>query len=261
MNALLVNADDFGLHVSINEAIADCVDFGSVNSVSVIANGAAPDYELLRTFSKNKCFVGAHITWVGEPWLTENILLSDWKELLQKIVLNGKPFRQKLQHEAEAQIVRLLDAKFDLSHIDSHQHLHHLPSLWDITAKLMEKYKIPRVRIARVNTCLQMRETIPGIALNTLARTKHNALTDFFCAGIKYAGNQNGQRLEKELKLSAGYNTELIVHPGKYNPALNKHYPHWNFNWEEEYTALMSQNFLHFIAENNFRLMKNNPKS
>lgn len=71
MATLIVNADDFGIHPDVNSAIAACVDFGSVNSVSVIANGTSPDFELLNRFFEKGIFIGAHITWVGESWISE----------------------------------------------------------------------------------------------------------------------------------------------------------------------------------------------
>ena len=110
MNLLLVNANDFGLHTSVNSAIADCVNFGSVNSVSVIANGAAPDFELLRKFVQKGVFVGIHIAWVEEPWLTNAMFISNWRELFKKMILVGKKFQLKMQQEAEAQMARFLEA-------------------------------------------------------------------------------------------------------------------------------------------------------
>ena len=36
---------------------------------------------------------------------------------------------------------------FSISHLDSHQHLHMFPGLWNITLQLSNKYNIPIIRI------------------------------------------------------------------------------------------------------------------
>ena len=256
MNLLLVNADDFGLHASVNSAIADCVDFGSVNSVSVIANGAAPNFELLHKFVQNGIFVGIHITWIEEPWLTNSMFISSWKVLFKKMILGGKEFQLKMQQEAEAQMARFLEAGIYPDHIDSHQHVHHFASAWNIVSDLKKKYAVKRIRVAHVKSPLLLRKNISGFTLNGLAGLKQQQNNSFYCAGIKYSGNYNTLLFERELHNASGSDTELIVHPGKSNVELNKIYPNWNYHWEEEFTALMKDSFIRSIGENNFGLLK-----
>jgi predicted glycoside hydrolase/deacetylase ChbG (UPF0249 family) len=256
MNALLVNADDFGLHESVNAAIASCVEFGSVNSVSVIVNGAAPDFELLKHLAQKNIFIGIHIAWVGEPWITGAITIYDWKELIQKIFTGGKSFRMKLKEEADAQIRRMINNNIIPDHIDSHQHIHHFPLLWEITTELQKKHCINKIRIANVKSKHLLRNNISGLALNMLASQKQNNEPKFYCAGIKYAGNYNIDLFDKELKLSSGLDTELIVHPGTSNAQLNKFYSHWQFNWENEFQSLNSKDFINSVSENNFYFLR-----
>jgi predicted glycoside hydrolase/deacetylase ChbG (UPF0249 family) len=252
MAELIVNADDFGLHAAVNTAIEKCVEFGSVNSVSIIANGAAPDYELLKRFSDKKIFTGAHLTWVGEPWITGPVLIADWRQLAKGLFLGGKAFKEKMRVEAEAQINRLLENGIALDHIDSHQHVHHFPGVWEMTLALKEKYNIPRIRTAYTKNASLARHGMAGFILNYLAHKGDG----FSCAGIKHAGNYKVELFAAELKTCAGYNTELIVHPGGDNGALNQRYSSWNFNWEQEYTALLTPQFLKAMADNGFSLKR-----
>ena len=247
MSALLVTADDFGLHTSVNLAINNCVLFGSVNSVSVIANGKELDFGMLQGFISKKILVGAHITWVGESWLTEPIFIADWQTLVRRIITSGAAFREKMKIEAEAQIVRLINGGIFPKHIDSHQHIHHFPGVWNVVQHLMLKYDIPRIRVAHVKSYYQTRKEISGIILNILAKIRHDDSNNFYCAGIKHAGNYTFDLFNQELQIASGYDTELIVHPGFSNYELNKQYSTWNFDWETEYNALIRPEFLKMV--------------
>lgn len=255
MAALLVNADDFGLHRSVNEAIEECARFGTVNSISVMANGRAPDFDLLSRLARQGIFTGVHVTWVGEPWITEDRLIADWRQLVYCLFTGGRKFQYALYEEAEAQIGRLLQNKIQLFHIDSHQHVHHLPGVWSITEALQKKYCIERIRVAHTLSPGLARQSISGWCLGILSG-RHQKQSRYYCAGIRHTGRYDIGRLEKELMLSAGINTELIVHPGNDNVGLNNRYLHWHFNWEGERKAICSNRFLQAIEQNNFTLRK-----
>jgi predicted glycoside hydrolase/deacetylase ChbG (UPF0249 family) len=248
MTRLIINADDFGLHPSVNHAIANCFQFGSVNSTSVIANGRALNTELLLQLHGTGLQVGAHITWVNEPWLTQNTYIHSWRELLKRIAFGGTTFVSLMKHEAEAQVALLMQYNIQLSHIDSHQHVHHLPFLWQILQSIQLKHYIPRIRIARVCHKSLVRKTVTGYLLNYMAGCI-NRCPEYYCAGIKYAGNYTLPLLTEEILLSKQMNTELIVHPGTNNAELNKLYHYWGFNWEAEYKALMQPEFLMLLKK------------
>ncbi len=254
MAVLLVNADDFGMHGAVNEAIAKCVEFGTVNSLSVITNGAAPDYALLKYLAQKRIYTGIHIAWVCEPWITGNDFFYDWPNILPKFLRAGKKFRLQMQHEAEIQIIRMIENGFTPDHIDSHQHVHHLPGVWELMLELKEKYNIKRIRVAKAKNNSTLRKNIPGLILNTIASGKSTGTLEFYCAGIKHAGNYNLPLFARELQACNGTDTELVVHPGTSNPILNQLYSRWGFNWEKEYHALLSHDFMLHVKENNFTL-------
>ena len=256
MNNLIVNADDYGLHTSVNSAIEDLVEAGTVNSISIMANGLNLDFDLLKNFAQKRIFLGIHISWVGESWITDSRIIPGWRALVYKTLTGGHDFRKRLKDEAEQQINKLIEKNVFLDHIDSHQHVHHFPWLWEITMDLKNKYEIKRIRNAHANSLKLMRINASGITLNVLSGLRRQAGSDFFSAGIKHAGNYNINMFSKELEDAAGHNTELIVHPGKSNSELNKKYGHWNFDWENEFQALKSNNFLNIVKENNFTLIR-----
>lgn len=255
MAKLLVNADDYGLHTAVNEAIKDCVNFGSVNAISVITNGKAPDYLPLLAMQKYGIKVGAHITWVGEPWLTADRYFKDWQALISASLLDSGKLLAALETEAQHQIRELVSHGIKPDHIDSHQHVHMFPKFWQIAKKLQTAYRIPLIRVTKVANPSSLRMSVGGIVLNQLASAKFNPEKDYLCAGVRHAGNYNNQSLQHELVDYKGRDTMLIVHPGKDNAALNKQYAHWHFDWEKEYQALMNQSFLDNIQQLGFDMV------
>ena len=56
---------------------------------------------------------------------------------------------REVHREMEAQIARVLHAGIRPTHLDSHQHVHLMPGVFDITLDLAEAYKIRVVRLSR----------------------------------------------------------------------------------------------------------------
>ena len=66
MIVAVVNADDFGLSVSINEGIWDAYEHGIVRSASLMANGEGFDDAVARVKEFPGLGVGVHLSLVGE---------------------------------------------------------------------------------------------------------------------------------------------------------------------------------------------------
>ena len=252
MALLYINADDFGLHPSVNEAIAKCADFGSVNSISVMANGQAPDYELLKRLQDKGVFIGAHITWVNEKWLTQPYHFSSWPHLFFKVSIGGTKFLKEMQEEAQEQIEVLKGKGIKLNHVDSHQHVHMLPGVWDIAVNLQQYYAIKNVRTPAAKNILMARQNPAGWVLQILSAIKSDG--KLYYAGIKKSGNYLMWDMYAELRKCKGHDTMLIVHPGTNNRELNERYRKWHFDWENEFDALMRQKFLGEIGAMGFTL-------
>ena len=62
---------------------------------------------------------------------------------------SGSVKRSELEAELRAQIERALEAKINITHIDSHQHTHVLPGINALVLKLCNEYNIIRVRIPK----------------------------------------------------------------------------------------------------------------
>lgn len=255
MKNLLVNADDWGLHSSINQAIIDCVNKGSVNSISVSVNGQNPDMKALKELYKKGVHIGLHLTWVGEPWITKKTTITNWQFFFIYYIKNKKKFLKSLMYESEIQLNRLLDVGIIPNHIDSHQHLHAIPKIWEYVNLIASNFRTCRVRSCYVENKNWTKRGMSGTCLQKLAQHNTKTETTFFkCAGIRYSGNNSLSNLTLELNENTSDFLELIVHPGKSNERLNRKYSNWNYNWENEYNILMSHDFINLINSNNYLL-------
>ena len=256
MNHLLINSDDYGLHPLINDAVQRCVDRGIVNSVSVMANADYIDYGVLKYFQLKGNFVGVHLSWLGSKWLTAAYDIFSWKKFAWNLLSGGTQFRNAVRIEAEAQIERFTGNGIIPDHLDSHQHVHHFNEVWQITKELSLHHGIKRMRCCKTVNRELAKEGISGAILNRMARTKFNSDEHYFIAGLKNSGHYSFEEIENELKISAGVNTELIVHPGLETDALDKRFPHWHFDWRKEYDAIMDERLPGVVARNGFSLRK-----
>lgn len=257
MTQLLINADDFGLHPSINEAIAEGVETGVINSISVSMEGSDVDFQLLKEFSVKGTFIGLHLTWVGEKWLSSNTQINSWRDFIIKYTLGKNKFLKALKLEAETQLVAFKEIGLPLDHIDGHQHLHVFPGVSDFVFEMAKANGNCRVRIPHTPTDSLRRPGIGGLALQNFSKKlmqKQNK--PFYCIGIKRSGHYDTDSLISELKSVNVERLEIVAHPGCDNQALSKKYSDWGFNWEREHQALLSPEFREMIFNNHTLLKK-----
>jgi predicted glycoside hydrolase/deacetylase ChbG (UPF0249 family) len=70
LRSLVVNADDLGLTVGVNNGIFDAHDRGVLTSASVFANARATEDAVARALRRPALGVGLHLTLVdGQPTL------------------------------------------------------------------------------------------------------------------------------------------------------------------------------------------------
>jgi predicted glycoside hydrolase/deacetylase ChbG (UPF0249 family) len=161
-----------------------------------------------------------------------------------------------VEREWRAQIERLLNAGLQLTHADSHQHLHAFPPAFRIAVKLCREYGIPALRLPRERNPIAARK-FTALALNaniTLAQrfTNTTALrhNDHFL-GFKRAGGYGLQALLTDLPtLQAGV-TELALHPSTENFS-----PYPTLRGNDEREALLSPAFHAQLAESNITLIR-----
>lgn len=156
-NAIIVNADDFGLTESCTRAIAEAFRGGLISSTTACANGAAIE-EACRIAKENGFLtrVGIHINLTEGTPLTKGMKTDPFfcadGAFHGKINRLKKPSKETLSHleaEVAAQIERLRAVGFPISHADSHHHIHTAVFLIGTIEKVLKRYGIGKLRLHR----------------------------------------------------------------------------------------------------------------
>ena len=153
---IIANADDFGANSSVNKAISFCFKKGYINSASLLTN--MPGFEEAVLMAKQNLFIvnlGVHINFAEGKPLTDvdKRLLTkqgDWN--LDSIGKSVKFFQKSqlsnLAKEIHAQINKALDRNLDVTHLDSHYHLHTLPGLQKLFIEVAKQFNL-KLRLAQ----------------------------------------------------------------------------------------------------------------
>ena len=154
MTRVIINADDFGMSSKVNEEIKSLISKGLITSTTILANGeAAVDaFEFARSCSQVSFGVHLNLT-EFEPLLNST---KHSKFCNEKSVFNGQ-FESLVNlsdfnlivFEWGKQIERIVEEGINISHIDSHHHIHTRPEVFFALKKIMKKYNIRNVRTTR----------------------------------------------------------------------------------------------------------------
>lgn len=222
-NRIIINADDCGKSVEVNSAIEECIQLGCISSTTVMAN--MEDLEgakvLFEKYSDTISF-GAHLNLTEAHPLTKSQLLLDFgyfKESEDGVLMCGHNFRhtifpkrvrEEIFKELDAQMTKLLDFGFSISHIDSHRHIHYGYGILPVFVKVAEKYHINKIRRSK-NFMKPSLHLYMGKAwkmeLNCL--DSHFKTADYFCSFSDYYNKTVNHIFERN-----NATVELMVHPG-----------------------------------------------
>lgn len=270
MTKLIVTADDAGLHPGMTSGILAAHEAGIVTAVSVSPNGRAFDDAVARLRERPGLDVGAHLTLVGESPLAsprqvgsllgpDGRLLPAWPAFARRWLL-GQIRPEEAGTELRRQIERLLAAGLSVVHLNSHQHLHVLPGLFDLVLRLAEEHRIPWVRIpAEPAAALPTSPRAAQIALlNALGRRARRRLRPGGpravrrTIGVLTAGHLTVEALGRSLD-QAGEISELVCHPGLGDAALAGEYA-WGYAWDAETAALCDPRVPELLRERGIEL-------
>jgi len=255
---LIVNADDFGIHPSVNRAIILAHREGIVTSTTILAGGAAFFDSAEELKSCPDLGVGVHLCLVDQrsvlspeqvPSLVDETgrFAKSYSVFIKRLVLGGIKLRE-VQLELEAQIARIRDLGLTITHLDSHQHLHLLPGISGMVAQIGRKFGIRGIRIPAEmplpgSPTPSLLRRLQGGFINSLAEKRRREFRrqgfvfpeQFF--GFSRGGNfllADWRRLIPQLPAGA---TEVMVHPGG-NTAELRASLGIGYHWGEEFQAL-----------------------
>ena len=276
MKRLIVNADDFGLHSSVNHGIIEGYEKGCIRSTSFVAAGVAAE-EAAELAKKNPGLgVGIHLTLVAErPVLLPSqvpsliggngYLLPNHAAFIRRYMTGGICMEQ-LYAECEAQILRAMEMGVCPTHIDSHQHLHVLPGVIRTVLSLAKKFGFTEMRLPAEPFLFtggyptSVGRYMAKCGLTSCARIVKGAIRragimtpdSFF--GMLAGGHLYTPHFLSMLRALPDGVSEIMVHPGKDNRVLDDIY-HWAYHWEEELASVTSAEAMKMIEERQIRLI------
>jgi predicted glycoside hydrolase/deacetylase ChbG (UPF0249 family) len=264
---LIVNADDYGLTEQVSRGILRAHHDGIVTSTSCLA--LAPGFATSGKWLLDEpaLGIGVHLATVGEdppllskrevPSLVDRTgnLPSSWRVFLARATA-GRIDPADLAREFRAQLEAVRSLGLEVTHLDTHQHLHLWPLVREVVLDLAVEAGIGAVRVPRSTTAF------PGAGVNYLAgelqkrATSRNLAFPGQAAGVDEAGRMHGDRLEQALaRLSASGATacELSAHPGEGDDP-DRHRYQWDYRWEDELAALTSPDAHAAVERHGFAL-------
>ena len=156
---LIVNADDFGLSQSVNEAVIRAHRDGILTSASLMVNEPGCDEAVKFAKENPRLGVGLHLTLLmGRSALPpEKIpgLVNSCGEFSNNPVATGisyffkRGLCEQLRAEIHAQFEKFHATGLPLDHVNGHLHLHLHPVIFKILMEDAEKLGIKRMRLTR----------------------------------------------------------------------------------------------------------------
>ncbi len=214
MTKLIVTIDDAGISTGVNAAAVQCIEAGSVDRISILPSGSAFD-GALRIPGIREIQLSAHLNCIEPPFLTDGVFPSGFPNW----VLYSKKHAETAKREWRAQIERLLNENLEVTGLDSHRHIHHLPGLKDAILELADEYNIGYVRTA----VLPDRFTgFSGFILDSYGRKFEKSAaesgieTPDSMLGFSKSGNVSREYLLKyESAVRSMDTAELVMHPSE----------------------------------------------
>jgi len=258
LKQLIVNADDFGLTPAVNRGVVRAFQEGIVTSGSLLVTGSAFEDAVALGRQNPKLDIGLHLALVEEravlgPDILPTLVDETGRfprtsvEFIQRALLGGISWHE-VEQEIAAQIALFQKTGLRLSHLDSHQHLHMFPPVFQIVRRLARWMgnvwirnsagpwrKSPDASLGRWAQRL-------GLNLSCLAarglRDGSEAQMPDGLYGFEVSGCLTRPALEQILRKIPNGLYELVCHPGEDDADTQMRYSHWGYRWAEELKTL-----------------------
>ena len=228
MRFLVVNADDFGFTRDVNAGILEAHQRGVLTATTLMANGAAFDDAVRIARETPSLDVGCHLVLTGGPSVLDPAqpLPPTVAQLLRAICLR----RIKVYDELRAQILKILDAGIEPTHIDTHKHTHLFPPVLDAVTRLGEEFGIRWIRrpmdFPMESAPAPWTKRMVSRSFHALRTGFHRKIgrrgcrtTDHF-AGFQITGIFSSRDILEMLHELPPGTTEFMCHPGYCGPEL-----------------------------------------
>ena len=273
MSRLIVSADDFAYSEGVSRGILHAAQDGIVTATGVLSN--SPHFASHAKWLKgvSKLDVGVHLNLTFGTPVTEGMKATlrglrqgrddfcEDKFWTAIAILSGKIPLRVIETEWDAQIRLCIDCRLPVQFLNSHEHLHALPSLFRLTRELAERHSVAHVRIPHAEWMVPMStgSILRNVILQTMAfripaNVKENSPV---LLGVACSGKLNESYLFKRLAgLRPGKAYELMCHPGYFKPAemTDKRLMAYH-DWQGELDALCSPAVIEFLHTRKIELI------
>jgi len=234
-----INADDFGMSPGVNGAIAKMFQANKLHSASLVC-GCDHFDEAVRIAKANPALkVGLHFNLTTGKAISEKSDLLVDKEgrfrngflsLLLLSIFQRKSLENQVRAELEAQISLLRKSGISVYHIDSHRHVHVIPTIFSVVTEIAKKHKIKHIRVINERfsntwfipypkTYLFDGGIVKWLILRGLGLFNRYKTSTYFFSILYTCSISDG--LVRKVTIPQGFDdVEIMIHPG--NPAIDE---------------------------------------
>jgi hopanoid biosynthesis associated protein HpnK len=154
---LIVTADDFGLHESVNDAIEQASHAGVLTAASLMISGPAAADAIRRARKLPNLRVGLHLV-LADGWATlpaarisaiaDRDGFMDSGMFARGVSIFANPrVRAQVRAEIRAQLEAFRDSGIHLDHVNAHKHFHLHPTVLGILLSMAQEFGIGAIRV------------------------------------------------------------------------------------------------------------------
>lgn len=275
MIRLVLNADDLGLTASLSEVVVVLRAGGLVTDTSLLTCGEAFDGAARALLSHGITTTGIHLCIVGgeapvsRPADVPSLVhggrfRSGWPSVAAAAAA-GRIRVLDVEHEWEAQVVRALEAGLRVTHLDSHQHIHLLPTLLPVAIRLARRFDVAYIRAPGTGRTPKWASAGLGAAgkarlLSAFGDRARRMIHTVglpvppVAIGLEDAGRMTFDRWKRLLSSLPNGTYEAVLHPGTGNGGTASRY-RWGYLWDEEARVLRGEELRSLFARSGVRLL------
>jgi hopanoid biosynthesis associated protein HpnK len=245
---LIITADDFGLHESVNRAVERAHREGVLSAASLMVAAPATADAIVRARALPSLRVGLHLVLVDGQAILPHTAIPDLVDVEgrfgDRMARDGVRFfflprvRRQLAAEIRAQFEAFAASGLPLDHVNTHKHFHLHPTLLQLIIDIGRPFGLRAIRWPNeTRTPLLLK---PWLALSrrklSAARIAHND----YIVGIEHSGKFDEANLLTSLARLPRYGIgEIYLHPALISGAeIGKSMP--AYRHADEFAALIS---------------------
>jgi chitin disaccharide deacetylase len=282
MKNLILNADDFGLTLGVNEGIIRGHAQGILTSTTLMANAPAFEDAVRRARENPSLGVGVHLVLIGgRPVAASEQVRSlvDNEGFLPRSLPNfvarvtcGVIRREHIETELRAQVEKVHSAGISPTHVDTHKHTHAHPKVMQAVARAAQACGITRIRRpfedlrdSWKSTRKQRGAAMPQLAAAAAAQIASRSF-DAICRryglrspdrflGLARTGSVSAAALRALIDTVSDGTTEIMLHPGICDSDLAETGSRLQMQREKELEALVATEVREKLSERGVRLI------